>query len=133
LLQKARAGHIEVYFEGDSIARRWGATGSPELLANRNQSLFDWNTAEFGWGGDKTENILWRLENGELDGVNPKIIVLLVSLAVFRRAQIPAKEREYVVLKPIRDGAGVCTVINLKAVGDAIVVEDTVQLARIEP
>ena len=31
--------------------------------------------ADFGWGADRTQNILWRIENGELDGVNPKVIV----------------------------------------------------------
>ena len=34
---------------------------------------------DFGWGGDQTQNILWRLENGELDGVNPKVVVLLAG------------------------------------------------------
>ena len=77
LLEKAKKDHIEVYFEGDSITRRWGATDYPELLANWKQNFFGWNAADFGWGGDKTENILWRLENGELDGVNPKVIVFL--------------------------------------------------------
>jgi lysophospholipase L1-like esterase len=79
LLEKARKGHIDIYFEGDSITRRWGATDYPELLANWKQNFFGWNAADFGWGADKTENILWRLENGELDGVNPKIIVLLAG------------------------------------------------------
>jgi lysophospholipase L1-like esterase len=79
LLEKARKGGIDVYFEGDSIARRWGATDYPELLANWNQNLRGWNAADFGWGADKTQNILWRLQNGELDGVNPKIVVLLAG------------------------------------------------------
>ena len=79
LLEKARAGRIDVYFVGDSIARRWGATDYPELLANWRQNFFGWNAADFGWGADRTENILWRLENGELDGVNPKVIVILAG------------------------------------------------------
>jgi len=79
LLEKAKAGRIDVYFEGDSITRRWGATDYPELLANWKQNFYGWNSADFGWGADKVENILWRLENGELDGVNPKVIVLLAG------------------------------------------------------
>jgi len=51
-----------------------------ENLANWNTNFFGWNAADFGWGADRIENILWRLENGELDGVNPKIIVLLAGI-----------------------------------------------------
>ena len=79
LLEKAKRGGIDVYFEGDSITRRWGATDYPELLANWKQNFFGWNAADFGWGADRTENILWRLDNGELDGVNPRVIVLLAG------------------------------------------------------
>jgi lysophospholipase L1-like esterase len=79
LLEKAKKGGIDVYFEGDSITRRWGATDYPELLANWKENFLGWNAANFGWGGDTTQNILWRLENGELDGVNPKVIVLLAG------------------------------------------------------
>jgi lysophospholipase L1-like esterase len=79
LLEKARKGGIDIYFEGDSITRRWGATDYPILLANWNQNFFGWNAADFGWGADTIQNILWRLNNGELDGVNPKIIVLLAG------------------------------------------------------
>ena len=79
LLDKAAKGGIDVYFVGDSIARRWGATDYPELLANWKENFFGWNAADFGWGADRTENILWRLESGELDGVNPKVIVILAG------------------------------------------------------
>jgi len=56
--------------------RRWGALDYPELLANWKQNFFGWNAADFAWGGDTVQNILWRLENGELDDVRPKVIVL---------------------------------------------------------
>ncbi len=79
LLEKAKAGGIDIYFEGDSITRRWGATDYPQFLENWKKNFFGWNAADFGWGADKIENILWRLENGELDGVNPKIIVILAG------------------------------------------------------
>jgi lysophospholipase L1-like esterase len=79
LLEKARRGRVDIYFEGDSITRRWGATDYPEFLANWNQNFFGWNAADFGWGADTIQNILWRLANGELDGIHPKIIVLLAG------------------------------------------------------
>lgn len=79
LLEKARKGGIDVYFEGDSITRRWGATDYPTFLSNWKENFFGWNAANFGWGGDTTQNILWRLNNGELDGINPKVIVLLAG------------------------------------------------------
>jgi lysophospholipase L1-like esterase len=79
LLAKAKQGGIDVYFEGDSIARRWGALDYPDLLANWKQNFFGWNAADFGWGADRTQNILWRLQNGELDAVNPKVVVLLAG------------------------------------------------------
>jgi lysophospholipase L1-like esterase len=79
LLAKAKQGGVDVYFEGDSITRRWGATDYPELLDNWRRNFFGWNAGDFGWGADRVENILWRLDNGELDGVNPKVIVLLAG------------------------------------------------------
>src|ERR1051326_4909259 len=79
LLAKAKHGGIDIYFVGDSITRRWGALDYPDFLAHWKQSFFGWNAADFGWGADRVENILWRLANGELDGVNPKIIVLLAG------------------------------------------------------
>jgi lysophospholipase L1-like esterase len=79
LLAKAKESGIDVYFEGDSITRRWDAIDYPELMANWKQNFFGWNAADFGWGGDRTQNILWRLQNGELDGVNPKVVVLLAG------------------------------------------------------
>ena len=79
LVEKAKHGRIDVYFVGDSITRRWGATDYPDLLANWRANFHGWNAANFGWGADRIQNILWRLENGELDGVNPKVIVVLAG------------------------------------------------------
>ncbi|MBC8108675.1 MAG: hypothetical protein H7Z14_18980 [Anaerolineae bacterium] len=81
LVAKAKAGGIDLYFLGDSITRRWGCTDPQwaELLANWRKNFFGWNAANFGWGGDRIQNILWRVQHGELDGVNPKVIVLLAG------------------------------------------------------
>lgn len=79
LLAKAKQGRIDVYFVGDSITRRWGATDYPEFLAHWKRTFHGWNAGDFGWGGDTTQNILWRLQHGELDGVNPKVIVIMAG------------------------------------------------------
>jgi lysophospholipase L1-like esterase len=76
LLAKTKQGRIDVYFEGDSITRRWGATDYPQFLAHWNKTFHGWNAANFAWGGDTTHNILWRLQNGEFESVSPKVIVL---------------------------------------------------------
>jgi len=76
LTRKAQTGVIDVYFIGDSITRRWGALDYPELLEHWTDTFFGWNAANFAWGGDRTQNILWRLENGELDGVEPRVFVI---------------------------------------------------------
>jgi lysophospholipase L1-like esterase len=92
LLAKSKQGRIDIYFEGDSITRRWGATDYPQLLENWNRNFFGWNAADFGWGADRVENILWRLENGELDGVNPKAMVLLAGTNNLGRVTPAAEE-----------------------------------------
>jgi lysophospholipase L1-like esterase len=78
MVAKAKQGRIDLYFAGDSVTRRWGASDPAyaELLANWRSNFYGWNAADFGWGADRIANILWRLENGELDGVNPRVIVV---------------------------------------------------------
>jgi lysophospholipase L1-like esterase len=81
LRDKARRGGIDVYFEGDSITRRWGASDAAyrDFLDNWTRNFFGWNAANFGWGGDTVQNILWRLAEGELDDVHPKVIVVMAG------------------------------------------------------
>jgi cephalosporin-C deacetylase-like acetyl esterase/lysophospholipase L1-like esterase len=81
LLAKRKTGQIDVYFIGDSITRRWGTSDDQhkDLLANWRANFTGWNAADFAWGADKTQHMLWRLQNGELDGVHPKIVVLLAG------------------------------------------------------
>jgi lysophospholipase L1-like esterase len=92
LLEKAKKGGIDIYFEGDSIIRRWGATDYPDFLANWNQNFFGWNAADFGWGADSIQNILWRLTNGELDNIHPKVIVLLAGTNNVGNMVMPGQE-----------------------------------------
>ena len=120
LLDKAKRGGIDIYFEGDSIARRWGATDYPELLANWKQNFFGWNAADFGWGADLTQNILWRLDNGELDGVNPKIVVLLAGTNNVGNAT-PADGGEAKVADVTRGIQAIVRMIQVKAPNATIV------------
>lgn len=81
LLAKRGKGRIDLYFIGDSITRRWGAAEPKyrELLAHWQKSFHGWNAANFAWGGDTTGNMLWRLDAGELDGLNPRVIVIMAG------------------------------------------------------
>jgi len=81
LLAKRTQGQIDVYFVGDSITRRWGASDPQyqDLLANWQANFRGWNAADFGWGADQTQHMLWRLQHGELDGLNPKVVVVLAG------------------------------------------------------
>src|SRR6185369_3245696 len=120
LLEKAKAGRIDIYFEGDSIARRWGATDYPDFLANWKQNFFGWNAADFGWGADRVQNILWRLENGELDGINPKVIVLLAGTNNVGN-NVPAEGVEARVADITRGLEAVVRLMQAKAPAAAII------------
>ncbi|HEY4329837.1 MAG TPA: GDSL-type esterase/lipase family protein [Phycisphaerae bacterium] len=75
LVTKAKAGNIDLYMEGDSITDFW----QKRFAANWNKNLGPWKPGDFGISGDRTQNLLYRIANGELDGVNPKVIVLMIG------------------------------------------------------
>src|SRR5688500_10418659 len=121
LLEKARSGRIDVYFAGDSITRRWGATDYPELLAHWRQTFHGWNAANFGWGADSTQHILWRLTNGELDDVHPTVIVLLAGTNNVGRV-VPAGAEDARVTDVTRGITAIVDVMRGKAPKATIVV-----------
>ncbi|MDH7598786.1 MAG: GDSL-type esterase/lipase family protein [Sedimentisphaerales bacterium] len=114
LLEKAKKGRIDVYFLGDSITRRWGATDYPQLLEHWKASFHGWNAANFGWGGDTTQNILWRIYNGELDGVNPKVVVLQAGTNNVGNRFLPGSEQEKVE-QVVRGIKAIIDLIQIKA------------------
>jgi lysophospholipase L1-like esterase len=70
----ARAGGVDLLFLGDSITAGWkGQT------ATWNAAFGKYKPANFGIGGDRTQHVLWRIENGELDGIKPKVAVLMIG------------------------------------------------------
>lgn len=75
-LKRAKEGPVDVLFLGDSITEGWGGAGR-EVWAERYAKL---NAANFGIGGDKTQQVLWRITEGaELEGIAPKACVLMIG------------------------------------------------------
>jgi lysophospholipase L1-like esterase len=120
LVAKTKQGRIDLYFEGDSITRRWGALDYPELLQNWKANFFGWNAADFGWGADRVENILWRLENGELDNVHPKVIVMLAGTNNVGN-RVPAEGIDSAAANVSKGIEAVLRVMRAKAPGAVIV------------
>ncbi len=78
----AKKGHVDVLFLGDSITDAWGGEGhgasapGAKLFAKEFEPL---HAANFGIGGDRTQHVLWRLQNGELEGIHPKVVMLMIG------------------------------------------------------
>ena len=71
----AKEGKAQLLFLGDSITAGWGGNGK-EVWA---KSFAAWEPANFGIGGDRTQHVLWRIQNGELDGLKPKAAVIMIG------------------------------------------------------
>ena len=70
-----KKGPIELVFDGDSITDGWRGRG--KTVWEKNYAKY--NTLNLGIGGDRTEHVLWRIEHGELDGISPKALVLMIG------------------------------------------------------
>src|SRR6185436_17714796 len=65
----------EIVFIGDSITEGWEKSGS--AIWQRQYARY--HALDLGFGGDATENVLWRLQHGEIDGIAPKVVVLMIG------------------------------------------------------
>ena len=70
----AKEGKTDLVFLGDSITAGWG--GKKEIW---DKAFGMYRPANFGIGGDRTQHVLWRITNGELDGIKPKAAVLMIG------------------------------------------------------
>lgn len=75
-LKRGRENPIDLLFIGDSITAGWAWSGK-SVWQERYVPL---NAANFGIGGDRTQHVLWRIAHGELDGISPKVVVLLIGV-----------------------------------------------------
>lgn len=65
---------IGILFLGDSITAGWG-----KAKPVWDEHYGKYQPANFGIGGDRTQHVLWRIANGELDGIHPKVLVLMIG------------------------------------------------------
>jgi len=65
---------IQLVFLGDSLTRRW-----EDNIDLWHKFFSEYNAVNLGVGGDCLENIKWRILNGELDGINPKVLIVLAG------------------------------------------------------
>lgn len=68
---QANAGPVDLLLVGDSITIQWGDSWAKHFP--------DRKAVNIGIGGDKTQNVLWRLDHGGVEGLQPKAIVLMIG------------------------------------------------------
>jgi lysophospholipase L1-like esterase len=72
---RTKAADFDVAFLGDSITQGWEGGGK----ALWDSQIAPLKAANFGFSGDRTEHVLWRLDNGELVDAKPKLIVMMIG------------------------------------------------------
>tara|TARA_B110000495_G_C23015091_1_gene601013 strand:- start:184 stop:942 length:759 start_codon:yes stop_codon:yes gene_type:complete len=68
---------VDLIFVGDSITHGWDTTGTGTKIWQQVYEPF--NAVNMGFGGDRTEHVLWRFNDGELDGISPKVAVVMIG------------------------------------------------------
>ena len=74
-LALAKGADIELLMLGDSITHGWEDAGSEVWQ----QYYADRKAFNLGFSGDRTEHVLWRLQNGAVDGMQPKLVVIMIG------------------------------------------------------
>jgi hypothetical protein len=73
-IERIKQGPIDLLFFGDSITDFW-----PKKGVDSWKNFEPYQTANFGISGEHTENILWGLSHGEVDGISPKVVVVMID------------------------------------------------------
>jgi len=82
----------ELVFIGDSITQAWENNGATVWLDNYAR----YGAVNLGIGGDQTQHVLWRLQNGNLDSVHPSLAVVMIGTNNASPSQ-PAKTAEGII------------------------------------
>lgn len=76
LVKRAQKGEAEIVFLGDSLTQGWEGTGKDVWKKH----LEPRKAVNFGLGGDRIQNVLWRITEGkELEGLRPKVIIVQIG------------------------------------------------------
>lgn len=73
--ERVKQGNVDLLMIGDSITHSWEGGGKKywdKYYAPR-------NAVNMGFSGDRTQHVLWRLEHGHLEGISPKLAVLMIG------------------------------------------------------
>lgn len=73
----AKKGGVDVLFLGDSITDNWRKPNFGLAIWEKNFAPL--HAANFGISGDRTQHALWRMQNGELTGIKPQVVVLMIG------------------------------------------------------
>lgn len=73
--QRVQQGNVDLIFLGDSITHGWEGEGK----AVWERYYGGRNAVNLGISGDRTQHVLWRLEHGNVDGITPKVAVLMIG------------------------------------------------------
>ncbi|MFS2004683.1 GDSL-type esterase/lipase family protein [Duganella sp. CT11-25] len=95
-LARAKSGPIGLLFLGDSITERWKV--APHIWETY---YGKYQPANFGIGGARTQNLIWQIEHGELDGIAPKVAVLMLGTnnsLDYNAEEIAAADRKIVAM-----------------------------------
>jgi lysophospholipase L1-like esterase len=93
----------EIVLIGDSITHFWGGQPEAELIYGTKQaweSVFAQRSVlNLGFGWDRIQNVLWRLENGEMNGLSPKAVIINIgtnntSETINARSNTPTEMKE---------------------------------------
>jgi lysophospholipase L1-like esterase len=76
-VEEAKKGGFDVLFQGDSITDGWRNNPQKKIW---DAAFGPMKSANFGISGDRTQHVLWRLQNGEFEGLTlPKVVVLMIG------------------------------------------------------
>ena len=87
-LARIRRGEIDLLLIGDSITQRWANEGCRIWDAYYGRR----HAVNLGFKGDGTEHVLWRLNHGEIDAIDPKLVVLMIGTNNTGRSNDPPEE-----------------------------------------